>query len=1006
MTWTAAKRIFILTLVIAGTLPAMRGAAAEEAQMFFTAIAGQASDGETPILLRWYSSGDLPPADEFTIYRKAGDASSPGPMKAIGATSRLRNIPLIKSILDMPQQLRAKADIMAILREILDVPVTEDSYIEQLLQLLDESGDCNNCQLRRNMMIQSNYAVAIIEGYGYLDTVASGVYTYELRTAAAQEEDRIVLGRATIDASTPTQLAAPQQPEFIDVPGERGHLKVYLRWDLSAELADQRAAMFGYNVYRGTGDLSSSDFDALMAAGQLRKINSVPILPPAGQAVSGGEDNSYFFMDDNLKREKTGPAGIPFRAGDRFTYWVTARDLLGQNGLPSPPIVEVVPDKRAPRIPRGLHTRVVEIAGQKRIFLEWDRNTDDTASYNIYRFRQYDHVGRTDAYSPIDGLTEGLISSIPQPAAGNPKYADPNIKLPQDENKAFWYCLSAVDSSGNVSALSPPIRGVIFDETPPDAPAQPQICVQQENCSLHNIAMGTFKGTSGDVEVEIRIQKETRGPLSLSVARETTVWTEGRQQTSITTIYSGAFPNDDPLVVKDQFAKTDSYTYIRYIVTIHTNRGQICKTFYIPREDDQNGYKTINGYAHEGVDIHIECKAGIQLETICRPSEPGGVTHIPVDESGMVDPVTFVIDRPTDASGIILYRSPNCTDYYPVDEVYYEDGAATLTVEDHFNPQQGGRVCYAIQAFDENHNTSSITYIETQVLIPADIANAIVPSMQNAEPLGDSTAPEMKLTWFGPASSIAAFRIEFATAENFASLAGQVQVSSNQYAFDSENSIYSAKLNKIDASGEPIAIDQTYFIRAAALMQNGDERDSNNYLSFIWTQEVGPFDHPVWPVRDMPPAISSVIWGYWLQPLTNPPSPFTYGVGVKIGSLTVSEKQLAEIDLDIAPPFIVYRQRADKADRTYKQISPLIEKIDIDQYGSLSDPFFALRYYWQTQPPVDQNRKENIKAIFFLDTVNLIYGAEYRYKIATLDAETGEIVKVYGPTNTVEVVDP
>ncbi len=1070
MMWNVIKWTGVsLTSLLFFTITGLEALAANDSHLFFVALAGTPVYGKAPVLLRWYITDGLQPVGKFAIYRKAGDPASDSPMTLLAVTSRLRNVPLIRSVFEQPETTRAYEDILNSLTYMLDEPVNPETYAEQLLGILDGGDSCGTCAMRRNLLVQTNFGVAIVEGLGYLDLAAPGIYTYELRTDTGFGPDTLVLGRATIDASKPTRLPPPLKPEVVDIPGERGHLKVFLRWDNSAALDQQKKIMFGYNVFRGDSDLTAENFDSLLAQGRLQKINRLPIVPLTAQAKGAAPDEDYMFVDDNRSLEKTGPVGELFTGGDQYTYWVAARDLLGQNGTPSPPISATVQDKHAPETPRDLRTEVVEVNGMQRVWLTWARNTDDTAQYFIYRFQEYEHIGKADPFPPVNGMPEGYIAQVLQTDGVDPVFTDPAVKLPEQENQAFWYCVAALDAAGNMSALSPPIRGVIFDTTPPAPPSLPEICTFAFHCSLKNFQLSDtstgdgahrnvyFYVTRESPEIQkVRIERlhsyaqlpglpsidsdifvtsaqvsfedptptpayeiqatPTPTPPDFSIPEATATPTPAATRTPVPNPTETPAPNSNQLsryisVAEVEFPEDQDYvdvedlieltpgdaSLISYRVTFILEDDQPCGFYEMPDEY----FSLVNQTRYN---LFFVITIAGEVGEYCYPG--GDREHWPVDEEGVNHPLRFNFPRSDDAAGIILYRSPDCENFVMVAQKHFE-GNASLTILDDYRPAPGGRICYAARTFDENNNQSPLFYFPFQVRIPAQDISKIIPSMQSAEPVGDAALPKVSLSWFGPSVGVAGFRIHFGAGELLTGNEGQVSLSPNEYRFDNRNNIYHAILDITDdARGEKVALNRTYVIRAEALMQNGERRMSNNTVIFDWAASPRVDTHPAWPIRGLPPA-HPALEALWL---TNPEPgealPFTYGVGIPIGTFSLVDLKL-EITPTIQFPFIVYRRRVD-VPGTYRQISPTLLKVNINQNNFIQDPFFT---YLVDQPNAKAARPAAVinrvtGKILFLDTVHLVRHATYEYKIVRADSMTGEIVEEIGPSNPVEVMEP
>ena len=140
------------------------------------------------------------------------------------------------------------------------------------------------------------------------------------------------------------------------------------------------------------------------------------------------------------------------------------------------PVTATVKDQSAPEVPRGLSTQVADVSGAKRIVLTWDRNTDDAAGYRVYRFREWDHVGKKGPFPPVNGVAEGYITDVPQPASDKPFFLDTTINITQNENEAYWYCVSAFDADG--------ARASAFNLTGPGGAVVPDVEVWEITATL------------------------------------------------------------------------------------------------------------------------------------------------------------------------------------------------------------------------------------------------------------------------------------------------------------------------------------------------------------------------------------------------------------------------------------------------------------------------------------------------------------------------------------------
>ena len=118
-----------------------------------------------------------------------------------------------------------------------------------------------------------------------------------------------------------------------------------------------------------------------------------------------------------------------------------AEDIKGNIGLASDsPICEITVDNTAPAVPSGLTVNLYN----SQIEVRWDLPEDeDTAYYRIYR--------KTDSDSKFTLIKDNYKYR---------NYFDTNIEL--DVN--YTYCVSAVDSMGNESAMSSEVSGSVADD--------------------------------------------------------------------------------------------------------------------------------------------------------------------------------------------------------------------------------------------------------------------------------------------------------------------------------------------------------------------------------------------------------------------------------------------------------------------------------------------------------------------------------------------------------------
>ncbi len=995
-----------LALVIGGLLSVFAGSASyaqdpmdRQGPLFFVGLVGDdGASGNSKVLLRWYSTLGEIPFTKYAVYRKPGNPHDPGTFTKITETEKLRNVPLIRSIFERAGEEDILVDILDVLSNMNDSAITVNNYAPRLIELLDGDDSCDSCIARGTLLAQSNYGVAIVEGLGYLDRVSPATYTYELRTSTGLGTDDLVVGRITIDASTYTELPPPESPDEVTIDGIRGDRKIFLRWSASEDLSLNAPLSFGYNVYRYDGAISMTDtFDSLESAGQLEKINRLPIMLNNSAVEERSEDERYDFMDDNLSFDPEGRLGSRFTVGDRYTYWIAARDLLGQRGEPSKPIIVTIEDRRAPAIPRGLKAVEDRFGTDRRISLEWNANMGgDTVAYHLYRYRWYHNAGRTgssiDSAISYGSLSEGYLTTVPHPLSATVSYRDTDIGLADHESKAFWYCVSALDAAGNNSPLSPPVRGVLYDRDAPTRPTKIEICTTRFVCDpqfrLHN-----QEGIKTDTTVVFHLERMDKKIIEVRVVKS--------DNSVKSLLLEEAFGKTNIKDVTDTIHRsvTGAVDEVNYYFWFKTVLGEWCGPYELPREMLDN----LKQYSNTQFDIHIPIY--LHPETFCTDATISDrLPHASSVDDNMT-PLTVTVALTDDAEGAILYRAEDCTDYHRVTTERADAGATTVTLVDTVRPGSTSILCYGIRLYDGSGNLSGMAYLESRVVFAGD--DSVIPTIDTIASAGTDSSPEVQVRWFGPSEGISGYRIHFATGTFARSglfgdsgkevINNATEITSvhtvDEIYYSEETGLWSIQLASLDDLGNiPFQTNTRYRVWVSGIDPLGNTVDGKNTALFTWTAEESIEERLVWPVRDLPDHTSGL--------------PVYTDVADKAGSAAVAALVSSNAILITDPsllgrneeydplehlvvnlPFLVYRKRVDIAGQPYVQIGPLIESIQTDPTnGSIADPLIYATY----------------NAAYYMDYVGLVKNASYRYTVVELD-ENGELSLVRGPASSVTV---
>lgn len=965
-----------------------------QGKLFFTGVVGENPSGGNRILLRWYSMEGQAPYEEFTLYRKAGDKNSPEPFVKLTRIKPIRNINTIRTLFEMPGSEAILADIIEILETLSGEMIGMDNYAEKLIQHLESQHPQGGSNLQNTTLANVNWGAALVMGLGYVDPVGSGLQTYELHAVEEDGTDALVLGRITIDADVVTVLPSPQTLTQVAIPGERGDRTIFLKWENSASLQDRLPLSFGFDIYRKIGAPGGGEtFEGLLETGQLTKINEGPVLVKGpGEGSEPAED--YDFADTGQSVGLSGPEGMRLIPGETFTYWAVARDLFGQRGDPSNALTAVVPDQWPPAIPRGFRCDEDRTKSPAYSRLVWDRNEDDTVEYHVYRSRLFQHAGYKGPFDKVDGLTEGLIATVAQPVSGaTVDLLDLDIDGVAHENMAFWYTVLAVDAWGNESGMSVPVRCVLFDTDAPSAPQPREVCTDVFECySSSEIVTEEIRQLEAGREIELRFVRETPEIRRIRISR---------------------LVNDLPpepialLEYSDPEIKEVTYTDIpslgradvlSYEFDFYTASGR--RPSCTGRLDDRV-VAALRQYLSHYVPIRTTIRGQASKNRLCiRQNIPQRVPRDPTI-GGIPNPLCFEFLPYEDAVGIILYRSENGADYYPIDDLRYPDGGGNLVICDEFNPNTPAEIQYGFKGFDENGNLSPLFRFQPLFLMPGRTP-ALIPVVKKVSSAGDVEHPAADVVWFGPKAGVASYIIRFGTPEAspaapeeiFPDIEAPEPVYNEVYRpvstlfHDDEHSLFSISLDNIsDETATPIKLNQVYEVQVFARLYGGDRVPSSNVKKFVWSNIPVPDEPLDWPVRPLPPKSPVLIaQGY---------SEAAGGVFILLGQHYAMEGKNRVPLLDLVAydlPFMIYRQRTDLPNQPYIQVSPLFEEINATGY-TLNDPFFFHIYYAFGSGTYD--------AIYFIDNVGLVKDAKYRYQLLTLDA-TGELQAVFGPSAEVQ----
>ncbi|MCL4267757.1 MAG: hypothetical protein KJ069_31615 [Anaerolineae bacterium] len=420
--------------------------------------------GTDRTLLRWFCTVNC--NTQFEVYRRAGG----GAYQLLATVGREPDAAAAIQTLNSTDG-RWPTLYNDLLDEYADQNITS---IPRLYAMLDEN------TLVAQKLTNEYYPIALINGWGYLDTdfVAGTTYSYRVVRAADDE----LLGEVTLIAGQLTPLTAPQNVQAVQLNPEsselthaktadwgqvqadrRFHQNAYLRWDVG-ELAGTvfpAAWTIGYDIYRAPRNTP----DALTQVNGEISVQPIAAAAPdivASDVILADAAGQDYQMIEHFYADPT-PAH-----GD-YVYRVAPRDALGQiRQWPahSTQFSTAVPvttyDFLPPLPPQNAQATVNTSHTQVTLSWEMPAPPADLAGFRIERTRAFNSSTPT-AECASDAACWLEVATV---SANTFQWVDNDPQLDQ----ARWYRLQAVDESGNRSQYTMPVQATLHDVTPPGRP--------------------------------------------------------------------------------------------------------------------------------------------------------------------------------------------------------------------------------------------------------------------------------------------------------------------------------------------------------------------------------------------------------------------------------------------------------------------------------------------------------------------------------------------------------
>jgi hypothetical protein len=513
-------RVGALALAGGLALAAARGQNVLEVGMFTVGTSTTNSSSQPWAYLIWQgTTPEVLSGRTFAVYAKPGSAASTQPYQRKAIVSLTADPTLISSLLACASNLgedpvKLEQDVTGLFGSLLSGGLSLPQKLSAVIQ--GATTDTSNYQ---NLMVLSRLhpGVSLCLGTAYAEPLTNSPTTYELRGFdLTRNQDLVVLGRVTVEAQR-LVLPAPGVPVEVPDLSPKGHLNVKMRWATPDPLRRLTLLQLGYNVWRATKSFAEAHSwsnpaqppapAALYAAtnqfpAEVKRCNDHPVLSSKLfsdlDVFNTQADPTVFFVDDDRRFFVSNYASATFTNGAQFYYFVTARDVLGRDGLASPGALVTLCDRLPPTAPDRVEV-VNDIAyhglpqaADPRLKVIWTQPTNAPGEvilgYYIYRWTNVAELHATELLQAGGheelGAIAGLVPHVNGQARNsyldNTDYVNANGVLirapamPLDASKTFWYTIRTVRNTAGCGRIcsphSAPVYGVLRERKGPDAP--------------------------------------------------------------------------------------------------------------------------------------------------------------------------------------------------------------------------------------------------------------------------------------------------------------------------------------------------------------------------------------------------------------------------------------------------------------------------------------------------------------------------------------------------------
>jgi len=417
--------------------------------------------------------GQLLVGRHFAIYGKAGYPTNSGVFTLRGTIFMQTDPNAANALLNQSVALGEDlASLGTTLNTLLHsvAGVTNENLGQKVVTSFQTAQSNPNVASMLGLVAHVNPGLTMCAGQAFAEIISTAT-TYEVRevnlaTGVAGE----VLGRVTILPDNPIILPTPGFTFQVASNTPSDNLRIRLRWGTSDVFRRLSLLSYGFNVWRiplsnavASGYTTTPpSVSELYSDTHFTQANHAPVITTKDFTTlhgSGGADDSadkttYFLSDDN----GVSAGNPPFVDGEQFYYFVTARDVLGRDGLVSPGGIGEAFRRIPPATPTAVRVQNVyrtQPANQQSLKVTWQQDliTNDLVNeYWIYRWLNQSSFLTNDA-TPSNGLV-GIVAQLPGTNMNSFTDNGTNgVLVPGLSN--YWYTVRSVSIAAGGPLLSP-----------------------------------------------------------------------------------------------------------------------------------------------------------------------------------------------------------------------------------------------------------------------------------------------------------------------------------------------------------------------------------------------------------------------------------------------------------------------------------------------------------------------------------------------------------------------